>query len=137
MGTWSTELLDNDSAACGEFSMADLAEELPADYIDAGVDVLTLIEVALADRGKRELPRDGAGKMTAELVGALVDDERADWLLAQVDRVLGPGSEVYEMWRETRDETFHEWLSNANAAASDLQRELGSGSMSCPVQTKN
>lgn len=35
------------------------------------------------------------------------------------------------------DEIFHEWLSDANAAASDLQRELGSGSISSPVRTKN
>jgi hypothetical protein len=46
-------------------------------------------------------------------------------------------SEVYEMWRETRDEAFHERLSNANAAASDLQRELGVWSISSPVRTKN
>lgn len=40
------------------------------------------------------------------------------------------------MWRETRDETFHEWLSDANAAASDLQRELGSGPIASPAQFK-
>ena len=136
MGTWSTRLWGNDSAldaldevACGEFSIADLAEELQADYIDvgAGAAALTPIEVALAVRGQREFPRDSEGKLTVDPVGALVDDERADWLLSQVDRVLSPGSEVYETWRETRDETFHEWLRNANAAVSDLQRELGSG----------
>jgi hypothetical protein len=35
------------------------------------------------------------------------------------------------------DETFHDWLGNANAAASDFRRELGSGSISSPVRTKN
>ncbi|WP_454859302.1 DUF4259 domain-containing protein [Promicromonospora soli] len=137
MGTWSTELLGNDSAldtlgevARGEFSFADLAEELGADYIDndAGVAVLTLIEVALAVRGQRELPQDDEGNLTVDIVGALVDDERARWLLAQVDRVLRPGSEVYDLWREAGDETLHEWLSNANAAIGDLRRGLGPSS---------
>ena len=137
MGTWSTELLGNDSAldtlgeiARGEFSFADLAEELQADYIDndAGVAVLTLIEVALAVRGQRELPQDDERKLTLDRVGTLVDDERAGWLLAQVDRVLSPGSEVYDLWREAGDETLHEWLSNANGAISDLRRELGPSS---------
>lgn len=137
MGTWSTELLGNDSAldtlgeiARGEFSLADLAEELQADYIDndAGVAVLTLIEVALAVRGRRELPQDDEGNLTVDKVGVLVNDERASWLLAQVDRVLSPGSEVYELWREAGDQTLHEWLSNANAANGDLRRELGPSS---------
>ena len=134
MGTWSTELLGNDSAldtlgeiARGDFSFADLAEELQADYIDndAGVAVLTLIEVALAVRGRRELPQDDEDNLTIDLVSALVDDERAGWLLVQADRVLGPGSEIYDLWREAGDETLHEWLSNASAAIDDLRRELG------------
>lgn len=41
------------------------------------------------------------------------------------------------MWRETRDEAFHERLINADAAVSELQRELGAWSISSPVRTKN
>lgn len=77
MGTKSGELLDSDLATldevvCGNFAIADLAEELHADYIDVrtGAAVLTLIEVALAVRGQRELPRDGQSKLTVERVGA-------------------------------------------------------------------
>ena len=145
MGTWSTELLGNDSAsdtlgeiARGEFSFADLAEELQADYIDndAGVAVLTLIEVALAVRGRRDLPQDDEGSLTVDGVGGLVDDERAGWLLAQADRVLGPGSEVYDLWHEAGDETFHEWLAKAHTSVADLRRELGQSSLSGPAQAK-
>ena len=137
MGTWSTELLGNDCAvdtlgeiAHGEFSFADLTEQLQADYIDndAGVAVFTLIEVALAVRGKRELPQDDEDTLTVDMIRVLVDDERAGWLLAQVDRVLSPGSEVYDLWHEAGDETLQEWLGNANAAVSDLRRELRSSS---------
>lgn len=52
-------------------------------------------------------------------------------------KAIASTSEVYEMWRETRDEAFHERLINADAAVSELQRELGAWSISSPVRTKN
>ncbi|MGW2092906.1 DUF4259 domain-containing protein [Promicromonospora sukumoe] len=131
MGTWSTDILGNDSAldtladlAHSGFSFTDLAEELQEDYIDvsAGGAVLALIEVALAVRGLRELRQTDA----VEAGRAVLDDERAAWLLAQTDRVLAPNSEVYDLWQETSDESFREWRGKVDAAIEDLRNALGS-----------
>ncbi|GAA2223340.1 hypothetical protein GCM10010413_15580 [Promicromonospora sukumoe] len=131
MGTWSTDILGNDSAldaladlAHSGFSFTGLAEELQEDYIDvsAGAAVLALIEVALAVRGLRELQQADA----VEAGRAVLDDERAAWLLAQTDRVLAPNSEVYDLWLETSDESFREWRGKVDAAIEDLRGALGS-----------
>ncbi|MFI2366700.1 DUF4259 domain-containing protein [Promicromonospora sp. NPDC019610] len=129
MGTWSTEILGNDSAmdalgdlAAGEFSFTELAEDLKDDYIDssAGDAVLALIEVALAVRGLRELPEDDV----VDAARIVLDDDRAAWLLAQSDRVLSLDSEVFQLWQETSERSFREWLGNAEAAVADLRRAL-------------
>ncbi|WP_285104098.1 DUF4259 domain-containing protein [Promicromonospora sp. MEB111] len=129
MGTWSTEILGNDSAmdtlgdlAAGEFSFTELAADLQDDYIDssAGDAVLALIEVALAVRGLRELPEDDV----ADAARIVLDDDRAAWLLTQSDRVLSSDSEVFELWQEASDQSFREWLGSAEAAVADLRRAL-------------
>lgn len=131
MGTWSTDILGNDGAldtladlAHDGFSFTGLAEELQEDYIDvsAGAAVLALIEVALAVRGLRELSHADA----VEAGRAVLDDERAAWLLAQTDRVLAPNSEVYDLWEETGDASFREWRGKVDAAIEDLRNALGS-----------
>ncbi|MEV0890231.1 DUF4259 domain-containing protein [Promicromonospora sp. NPDC050262] len=130
MGTWSTEILGNDSAldtlgalADRELSFTDLADELRGDYIesDAGAAVLALIEVALAARGLRELPYGEA----VEAARDVLDDERAAWLLEQTDRVLGSGSEVYELWQEASEQSLSEWLGKVEASIEDLRQALG------------
>lgn len=131
MGTWSTDILGNDSAldtlgalADRELSLTDLADELRGDYIesDAGAAVLALIEVALAARGLRELPYGEA----VEAARDVLDDERAAWLLEQTDRVLGAGSEVYELWQEASEQSLSEWLGKVEASIEDLRQALGS-----------
>ena len=129
MGTWSTDILGNDSAldtlgalADRELSFTDLADELRGDYIesDAGAAVLALLEVALAARGLRDLPYTDA----VEAAGDLLDDERAAWLLDQTDRVLGAGSEVYELWQEAGEQSLSEWLGKVEASIEDLRKAL-------------
>ncbi|MFD6445080.1 DUF4259 domain-containing protein [Promicromonospora sp. NPDC060204] len=134
MGTWSTEILGNDSAmdalgalADRQLSFADLADELRGDYIesDAGAAVLALIEVALAARGLRELPQADA----VDAARDVLDDERAAWLLEQTDRVLGAGSEVYELWQEASEQSLREWLGKVEASIEDLRQALGSAAL--------
>ncbi|WP_020014180.1 DUF4259 domain-containing protein [Promicromonospora sukumoe] len=131
MGTWSTDILGNDGAldtlgalADRELSFTDLADELRGDYIesDAGAAVLALIEVALAARGLRDLPYGEA----VEAAHDLLDNERAAWLLEQTDRVLGAGSEVYELWQEAGEQSLSEWLGKVEASIEDLRQALGS-----------
>lgn len=131
MGTWSTDVLGNDGAldtlgalADRELSFTDLADELRGDYIesDTGAAVLALIEVALAARGLRELPQADAVEAAREVL----DDERAAWLLEQTDRVLGAGSEVYELWQESSEQSLREWLGKVEASIEDLRQALGS-----------
>ena len=129
MGTWSTDILGNDGAldtlgalADRELSFTDLADELRGDYIesDAGAAVLALIEVALAARGLRDLPHTEA----VEAARDVLDDERAAWLLEQADRVLGAGSEVYELWQEASEQSLSEWLGKVEASIEDLRQAL-------------
>ncbi|MFJ3405328.1 DUF4259 domain-containing protein [Promicromonospora sp. NPDC090134] len=129
MGTWSTDILGNDAAldtlgalADRDLSFTDLADELRGDYIesDSGAAVLALIEVALAARGLRELPHGEA----VEAARDVLDDERAAWLLEQTDRVLGSGSEVYELWQEASEQSLSEWLGKVEASIEDLRQAL-------------
>lgn len=129
MGTWSTDILGNDSAldtlgalADRQLSFTDLADDLQGDYIesDTGAAVLALIEVALAARGLRDLPQGDA----VEVARDLLDDERAAWLLEQTDRVLGAGSEVYELWQEASEQSLSEWLGKVEASIEDLRQAL-------------
>jgi hypothetical protein len=131
MGTWSTDILGNDGAldtlgalADRQLSFTDLADELRGGYIesDAGAAVLALVEVALAARGLRDLPHTDA----VEVARDVLDDERAAWLLEQTDRVLGAGSEVYELWQEAGEQPLREWLGKVEASIEDLRQALGS-----------
>ncbi|MFC8798449.1 hypothetical protein ACFT2C_12015 [Promicromonospora sp. NPDC057138] len=86
---------------------------------------LTLIELALVGRSLREMPVTEG--MTADLIRQTISDDDAESLLDHAPRVLGPGSEEYDLWHEAGPETFAEWTSHANKAVADLRRALSPG----------
>jgi hypothetical protein len=113
MAAWGTGPFDSDTAmdavdrlVDGEYSFDALVEMFEEDYIghDAGVEALMLIEATLAARGLRELPE--AEGLTIESITAVVDDERAAWLVEHAPRVLEPGSEEFELLRVSQAGTF-------------------------------
>lgn len=65
--------------------------------------------------------------MTADLIRQTISDDDAESLLEHAPRVLGPGSEEYDLWHEAGPETFAEWTSHANKAVADLRRALSPG----------
>lgn len=135
MGAWGTGAFENDSALdlLGDivdgrrFSFERLVQEAEAAYLDheTGVAVVVLVELVLAGRGLREMPVTNG--LYVDLVPQIVSDDQAAWLLEQAPRVLGPGSEEYELWSQADPETFAEWVRHVNSAIADLRRVLGPG----------
>ena len=134
MGAWGTGAFENDTALDllgdiveGRFSFESLVHDAEAACFDhkTGVAVLTLAELALAGHGLRELPVSEG--MTGDLIRQTISDDQAGWLMEQVPRVLGHGSEECELWSGAGNETFAEWRGHAHAAIADLRRVLGPG----------
>ncbi|MBO0609887.1 DUF4259 domain-containing protein [Myceligenerans salitolerans] len=117
--------------ADGQYSFDDLVEMFDDDYIehDAGAEALMLVEATLATRGLRELPVTEG--LTAESISAVVDDTRAAWLVEHAPRVLGPGSEEFELWSES--DSFNGWAERAIRSVAELRNILtaveGQGSL--------
>jgi hypothetical protein len=129
MAAWGTGPFDSDTAmdavdrlVDGEYSFDALVEMFEEDYIehDAGVEALMLIEATLAARGLRELPE--AEGLTVESITAVVNDERAAWLIEHAPRVLEPGSEEFELWSQS--DGFGEWADAAKRSVSELRNAL-------------
>ncbi|MBO0609125.1 hypothetical protein [Myceligenerans salitolerans] len=88
-----------------------------------------LIEATLAARGLRGLPE--AEGVTVESITAVLDDERAAWLVEHAPRVLALGSEEFELW--SLSDGFDEWVGAATKSVAELRNALttieGKGSL--------
>ena len=130
MGAWGVGIYDNDAAA-------DWAGELP----NRGVALIASALRAAFDDGYLDADVGAHALAAADVLGrlrtgdVLIDSEHGpgSWILTQaaspsdellqlaeraVDRVVGPESEIVELWRETDD--FDAWLATVRTVVGRL-----------------
>ncbi|MGY0800171.1 DUF4259 domain-containing protein [Lysobacter sp. A286] len=134
MGTWAIDSFGNDDAAdwlCDLTEQNDLglvreaiARVLATDgYLEApdATQALAAIEVVAAALGRPTGTAKGEGDLMAWVarVKPVADTSLASQANQAVDRILGPESELRELWEEA--EEFGDWQKDVAALRSQLQ----------------